>query len=65
MQKAIFLILFLCGMAAACSEFFTTDFCHEIDRRNSRIVKYGYFEIEPNWFAPIDGTYSFDFVLRF
>ena len=65
MQKACFLILFLCGMALACSEYFTTDFCKEINWWNSRAIKYKYFEIEPNWLVFIDGTYSFNFVIRF
>ena len=65
MQKALFLILFLCSMALACSKYFTSDFCKEIDWWNTRTIKYQYFEIEPNWFTLIDGTYSFNFVIRF
>jgi hypothetical protein len=65
MQKALFLILFLCGMVLACSEYFTTDFCKEINWWNSRAIKYKYFEIEPNWLVFIDGIYSFNFVIRF
>ena len=65
MQKVLFLIIFLSGMSFACSEFFTSEFCKEIDWWNTRTVKYGYFEFEPSWLRLIDNTYTFNLVIRF
>lgn len=65
MRKFLISLLFVFGCTFACSPYFSSDFCQEIDYWNTRPIKYKYVEIEPNWLMIFQGYHSFNFILRF
>ena len=67
MKRLILFLLTLVVTSTACSTYFTTDFCREIDFWNtySSKYRYKYIEISPDWLCWKDGYTAFRFTIRF
>ena len=67
MKKLILFLLSFGVTSMACSPYFTTDFCKEIDFWNtySSRYRYKYVEISPDWLLWKDGYKAFYFIVRF